>query len=64
MGSKTVTITDDVYDLLVAHKGSEESFSDVIRRLTTTASPLESAGAYPGLGDGVSAARDELEVGD
>lgn len=61
MGSKTITITDDVYQQLVAHKGSEESFSDVIRRLTAAASPLESAGGYTGLGDAVMAARHEFE---
>ena len=32
MGTKTITIMDDAYELLKNAKNSEESFSDVIRR--------------------------------
>jgi len=32
MGTKTISIMDDVYKLLRARKKIEESFSDVIRR--------------------------------
>jgi len=63
MASKTITITEDVYERLVAHKRGEESFSDVIRRLTSArADPLDSAGAYPALGAAVDEVRAELEA--
>ena len=63
MASKTITITEDAYERLAAHKRGDESFSDVIRRLTSAKTdPLDSAGAYPGLGVAVDAARAELEA--
>lgn len=33
MGTKTISIMDDVYDLLIKNKFAEESFSEEIRRL-------------------------------
>lgn len=33
MGTKTLSIMDDVYDMLVAIKAPKESFSDEIRKL-------------------------------
>ena len=33
MGTKTISIMDDVYKLLILNKLKEESFSDVIRRV-------------------------------
>lgn len=33
MVTKTLTITEDAYELLKRHKGESESFSQVIRRL-------------------------------
>ena len=63
MASKTITITEDAYDRLAAHKRGDESFSDVIRRLASAKTdPIDSAGTYPGLGGAVKEARAELEA--
>jgi len=42
MGTKTISIMDDVYDLLLKHKSQNESFSDEIRRILSaeTSKPL------------------------
>jgi len=34
MGTKTISLADDAYEKLKAHKRDGESFSDVVRRLT------------------------------
>jgi predicted CopG family antitoxin len=34
MGTKTISLADDAYEQLKAHKREGESFSDVVRRLT------------------------------
>jgi len=63
MASKNITITEETYEKLRAHKRADESFSDVIERLTTARTrPIDSAGAYPGLGAAVEAAREEFEA--
>lgn len=41
MGTKTISIMDDVYDLLVQAKNSDESFSDIIRRTIKSQSDLK-----------------------
>ena len=47
MGTKNISIMDDVYIKLRARKGAQESFSDVIRRsLEEKKDPLEFAGAW------------------
>jgi len=52
MATKTISIMDDVYELLKALKSPEESFSDEIRRLTTVkGSILDFAGAWNELSD-------------
>ena len=62
MASKNITITEETYEKLRAHKRADESFSDVIDRLTSSkTSPMESAGTYPGLGRAVEDAREEFE---
>ena len=33
MGTKTITVMDDAYDILSRNKMKDESFSDVIRRI-------------------------------
>ena len=32
MGTKTISIMDDVYEMLARNKGKSESFSDIIRK--------------------------------
>ncbi len=44
MVTKTISITREAYDRLKARKGPEESFSDVILRLTDRRPLAESAG--------------------
>jgi predicted CopG family antitoxin len=34
MGTKTISLADDAYEKLKRHKREDESFSDVVRRLT------------------------------
>jgi predicted CopG family antitoxin len=34
MGTKTIRVRDDVYETLKAHKRPDESFSDLLERLT------------------------------
>ena len=47
MGTKNISIMDDVYRLLLARKMATESFSDVIRReLKKKKSVMEFAGAW------------------
>ena len=63
MASKTITITEDAYDKLAAHKRADESFSDLIKRLAgKRRDPMDSVGSYPGLGESFAAARAELEA--
>jgi predicted CopG family antitoxin len=42
MGTKTISITDDVYNELVSVKKDEESFSEEIRRLVRTKGKISS----------------------
>jgi predicted CopG family antitoxin len=52
MATKSLTITEDAYERLKDHKRPDESFSDVVNRLTHAESdPMKAAGKYPGLGD-------------
>ncbi len=44
MGAKNISISDEAYTRLAALKGSKESFTDVINRLTGRKSILELAG--------------------
>lgn len=63
MGTKTISLTDTAYDRLKATKRSGESFSDVVLRLTRESRSLrDGAGALPGLGSAVEAAREEFEA--
>lgn len=41
MGTKTISLADDAYEKLKAHKREGESFSDVVRRLAGGASLAE-----------------------
>ncbi len=53
MGTKTISIMDDVYDLLVSLKRSDESFSEEIRRVITkkNADMMSFAGAWKDMSD-------------
>ena len=52
MGTKTITLMDDAYNLLKALKAPNESFSDEIRRLAQTkGSIMEFAGAWSDLSE-------------
>jgi predicted CopG family antitoxin len=47
LGVKTITITEEAYRLLAREKSGEESFSEVIKRLTSERGSLrDSAGAW------------------
>jgi predicted CopG family antitoxin len=60
MVSKNITITEDAYGRLKALKREDESFSDLVTRLTENADSMAFAGSCPGLGEQVSEAREEL----
>lgn len=52
MATKTISIMDDVYKLLLMNKGKNESFSDVIRRILIRKKDImEYAGAWKNISD-------------
>ena len=52
MGTKTISIMDDVYELLVRHKRKDESFSDVIRKVFVRKKDImRFAGAWKDISD-------------
>ena len=52
MGTKTITIMDDAYELLVRNKRKDESFSDVVRReFSKQGSIIDCAGILSDLTD-------------
>jgi len=58
MGTKTITIMDDAYELLDRSKRKNESFSDVVRReFSKKGNILDLAGAWSDLSD-----KDALEM--
>lgn len=46
MASRTISLSEDAYDLLRHQKKPGESFSDVVRRLAGRRSPVEFIGAW------------------
>jgi predicted CopG family antitoxin len=46
MGTKSVRLDEEVYERIKAHKRDDETFSEVIDRLTSEYSLLEFAGGY------------------
>lgn len=49
MATKTITVTEDAYERLKAHKREDESFTDVILRLAGSEHDvMEGAGAWAG----------------
>ncbi len=52
MGTKTISIMDDAYELLKRNKSEDESFSDVIRAMAKRkGSILDCAGLWSDIGD-------------
>ncbi len=44
MGTKTITITNEAYERLTTYKENKESFSDVIKKLTSKGSLFDLVG--------------------
>ncbi len=67
MGTKSLTITDEAYDRLKAHKREDESFTDTILRLTESDRDiLKGFGEMSdvdGFRDAVESSRQELTEG-
>jgi len=61
MSTKNITIAEDAYERLKAHKREDESFSDTIRRLTENADVMAYSGSCSGIADAVEETRDEVE---
>ena len=52
MGTKTISIMDDVYELLVRHKKHKESFSEELRRIVPKkGNIMECAGLWAHMSD-------------
>lgn len=62
MSSKNITITEDAYNRLKALKRDEESFSELVVRLTENTDPMAFAGSCPGLAKHVETASEELDA--
>jgi|GEM_PF-1663971 len=56
MTEKTISLDAEAYDRLVAEKRGDESFSEVVKRLTRERSWTEVAGIWTSETDGVEAA--------
>ncbi|WP_255198502.1 antitoxin VapB family protein [Halorarius litoreus] len=64
MGTKTITVTEEAYDRLRAMKRSDESFTDVLLRVTGGETDvMKGFGSWKesGLRDAVDDARDEFD---
>lgn len=62
MGSKTISVRDDVYERLKARKREGESFSDLLERLAERDVDAERfIGKYPDLGEAVDQFRDRMD---
>jgi len=64
MGSRNISISDEAYSRLAALKGPNESFTDVINRITGRRSILELAGVLTEAeGDELRRRVEELRLG-
>jgi len=61
MGTKNITITEEAYKRLKALKRDEESFSELVTRLTEREDPMEFAGSCPNLGEYVEKTGSDLD---
>jgi len=62
VASKNITITEDAYDRLQSLKRDDESFSELVVRLTENVDPMVFAGSCPGLAEQVERASEDLET--
>lgn len=54
MATKTISITDEAYERLKEHKRDDESFTDVVNRLTRgDKDPMKAAGLWEGTDAGL-----------
>lgn len=61
MPTKNITITEDAYERLAALKQDDESFSELVVRLTEDADRMAFAGSCSGLAEDAERAREEFE---
>jgi len=61
MGSKSIRVKEDTYELLKSLKKDDESFDDVLKRITKGKDVMDFAGTCPGLGKEVEKVKEELE---
>ena len=61
MGSKSIKVKEDTYERLKSMKEEDESFDDVLKRITTGRNVMSFAGSCPGLGEEVKKAKEDLE---
>lgn len=47
MGTRKISLVEDAYERLLGLKKPDESFSDLVRRLSRRSSPLELTGILP-----------------
>lgn len=63
MSPKDITITEDAYNRLTSLKRDDESFSELVVRLTERTDSMAFAGSCPGLAEHVETVSDDLETG-
>lgn len=63
MATKTISLSEDAYEVLASLKEEDESFSDVVRRLARAHRDLSDfSGTFPEIGDVADELEDERET--